>query len=388
MSLHKNSSKASLFIDYIPAELRENKRWEIIYYVKNPFSKKLVRKAIRVKPMNSITKRRKLGRHLVKNINIELQKGWNPFKTEKNAAAFKVFITEVDQFVKRLRLQLKKGDVRPETLKSYRSYANVIKNYTITYHKENTTIFDVNTNFLIEFLDYIYYDCENSSTTRNNYLSFLKIIFSHFKTKKIIGSNPCDEIKHLPKKQKQKTIIPKGVRQNIVRYLEVENKAYLTLCLACFYCFIRRTELSKIKVKDVILRQGIIQITNTNSKNKKTQSVTIPNNFIMYLADHLKNAVNDDYLFSADNYKPGINQLNPRQISREWNRMKKAIDIPKQYTWYSLKDTGITELLLQGVPTIKVRDQARHHSISQTEVYTPREILKAEAEIKNNNNSF
>ncbi len=38
----------SIFVDYIPAELKENLTWEIVYYVKNPLTGKLVRKRNRV----------------------------------------------------------------------------------------------------------------------------------------------------------------------------------------------------------------------------------------------------------------------------------------------------------------------------------------------------
>ena len=88
-----------------------------------------------------------------------------------------------------------------------------------------------------------------------------------------------------------------------------------------------------------------------------------------------------DYLFS-ESYLPGAVQLAPKKISDEWVKIRTALKLPKKYQWYSLKDTGITNMLKAGVPTIAVRDQARHHSIIQTEAYTPKEILKANVDIK------
>ena len=115
---------------------------------------------------------------------------------------------------------------------------------------------------------------------------------------------------------------------------------------------------------------------NTKQLAKKKLDVLIP-----FLVNHLKNAEMGDYLFS-NNYLPGRNKLPPKKISDEWVKVRTALNLPKKYQWYSLKDTGITNLLKAGVPPIAVRDQARHHSITQTEAYTPKEILKANVDIK------
>ena len=52
--------------------------------------------------------------------------------------------------------------------------------------------------------------------------------------------------------------------------------------------------------------------------------------------------------------------------------MRKALNIKKEYQLYSLKDTGISNLLNSGVPPLKVRDHARHSALAMTEKYTQR----------------
>lgn len=52
------------------------------------------------------------------------------------------------------------------------------------------------------------------------------------------------------------------------------------------------------------------------------------------------------------------------------------------------KDTGITDLISAGVPLLSVRDQARHQSIKQTDEYTPRNMIKADAFVKNSGVKF
>ena len=164
-----------------------------------------------------------------------------------------------------------------------------------------------------------------------------------------------------------------------VKTLRDTNFHYYVLCMLTYYCFIRRTEITKLKVSDVHLHQGYILIDGTNSKNKKTESVTIPDIFLPDLALHLAKANNSDYLFSTNNFKAGKEPITPKKISDEWAKFRKLHKFDSKYQFYSLKDTGITDLLNTGIPAIKVRDQARHHDLKITESYTARNKFADEA---------
>ena len=48
MSKLQNSKKTP-FVDFVPAELRKNKTWRIVYYVINPYTNQLEIKKVRVK---------------------------------------------------------------------------------------------------------------------------------------------------------------------------------------------------------------------------------------------------------------------------------------------------------------------------------------------------
>ena len=138
-----------------------------------------------------------------------------------------------------------------------------------------------------------------------------------------------------------------------------------------YYCFIRRTELTKLKVSDVELVNNRIVLRSEISKNKKTESVTIPRKFLPTLIKHLENAKNTDYLFGED-FKACDTRLKPAKISSTWDKFRLENNVDMIYQFYSLKDTGITDLLKAGLPAIKVRDQARHHDLKITEKYTAR----------------
>jgi hypothetical protein len=66
-------------VHYVPAELRLNKDWIIVYYIINPFTNKLVRKRFRVKPMKNIVERKRFAKRTLATLNSKLERGWNPF---------------------------------------------------------------------------------------------------------------------------------------------------------------------------------------------------------------------------------------------------------------------------------------------------------------------
>lgn len=57
--------------------------------------------------------------------------------------------------------------------------------------------------------------------------------------------------------------------------------------------------------------------------------------------------------------------------------MRPGIGLAKEYKFYSLKDTGITNMLRAKTDILSVRDQARHSNIAITDTYTPKDIADA-----------
>lgn len=382
MSKPEISSK-SLFVDYIPAELKENKTWIIEYYVKNPFSDELQRKRFRVKPIKNITERRKLGRRMVTEINKRLAEGWNPFFQAKGTKELTKITDAVALFMRRTLREYEDGNARYDTYKTYRSQCAVLETYLLeVVEKPDLLCYQLDEDFVGNYLDHVRYEKGLSARTRDNYLGFLGTLCAFLISKKYMATNPTQNFHKINRKEKRRTLIDKSMRGLIFDYWTHRNTQYLTLCMVCYYCLIRRTELTKIKVSDVSLHSSTLWIDGSDSKNRKSRHVTIPDKLLPFLGDHIKAAKNSDFLFSANEFLPGVRKLRPDRITRNWDYMRKELSLGNEIHWYSLKDSGITDLLAAGVPLISVRDQARHHSSAQTDAYTPRKILKANQNIK------
>lgn len=371
--LQKKVSKKSLFIDYIPAVLQATtgNNWMIVFYVKEPGKEKLKRFRRRVPKLKSKTERRKLAARMCGNINEKLTDGWTPFFDGYEANEYKKLIDVMDVFLEQCERRLKDHLFRPDSYRAYLSFANNIKNYLKEQGKENLFCVELTKDFIIKFLDYIYFDKKRTARTANNYLSFFSTLCTFLLDRKLIPSNPTNGIQKRKVGKKKREILPATLRNEIFKYLASQNPNYLTVCLTVYFCFIRRTEITKLLVKHVDLKNDTIFIPAEISKNKKDGVVTIPRKLKIMLVKHLENACMDDYLFSED-FTPGTTQLQPKKISDEWSKMRKVLKFANKYQFYSLKDTGITEMFLLGVPSKKIRDQARHYDIKITESYTPR----------------
>ena len=310
---------------------------------------------------------------MVDDINSKLFAGWNPFVEDmpKNKTeVVKSFNEVIDEFVSQTEKDVQLNIKRPDTLRSYHSFIRMIKLYFRQTKRLNLKITSIKRSMIIKYLDWILYDRNNNPRTYNNHLGFWVTFLNYCIDRGYIQNNSALTIKKKPVHKKKRKVLPPDVKEK-VKILAVDNPEYYTLCMMTYYCFIRRTELTKLKVKDLHLPY-FITIPADVSKNRKENNVTIPKQLNALLQKHIKGANIDDYIFSANNFKPGPKKMHPKKISDTWSKFRKKHQIANEYQFYSLKDTGITDLLRKGIPAIKVRDQARHYDLRITEAYTAR----------------
>jgi integrase/recombinase XerD len=360
-----------VFIDYKPAELKLTKEWVIVYYAKNPVTNKLERIRLRVPALSNKKDRLKLAKVIVVGINLKLASGWSPF-LEETGKFYKTFTSSVDDFLQSIKKQLKDDIVRPDTLRTYNSNLNLLKQFIEEKNLKIIFALELNKKFCINYLDWIYIERDSSPRTRNNHLSFLRLFCGFLINRGVLNENPVAGIQPMKLPVKTRQVFPEAIKQKIYDKLITYENGFYTLCMATYFCFIRNTELGKLKVWMFNFNDNSIFLPKEISKNKKDEIITIPSQFLERLKNHIGEADANDYVFSSDNFKPGRVKMPVRKIANSWEVLRTELKLPSKYQFYSLKDTGITDLLNSGVAAIKVRDQARHYDIKITEMYTPR----------------
>ena len=372
-NITKKSSNKLIFVDYRPAELKINKAWYIEYYVKSPSTDKLVRFRNRVPQIKTKRARELYAKKMIEAINIKLYNGWSPWYENPNNN-YKLISDAFELYINKLKKEMSDGIKRPDTLRAYTSFVSNVQRYIDEKQLAIKYLVEIDFRFVSGFLDYIYYEKNNSPATYNNYLAYFKAFLEWAKAKDYIKQNATDNIKNKPKIQKKREPLTQEVKA-CIKELKNTDFHFFVACMLTYFCLIRRTELTKLKVADIRLIESCIILDASITKNRKTDSVTIPDVFLPILAQHLQYAKNSDYLFSTDNFKPGRKQLTPKKISDTWAKYRNLYGFDSKFQFYSLKDTGIMDLLNSGVPSIKVRDQARHYDIKQTESYTTRNLI-------------
>ena len=97
------------------------------------------------------------------------------------------------------------------------------------------------------------------------------------------------------------------------------------------------------------------------------------NSMLQFLKSLFRSFVSDGLAshnpFAAFKGKPGMRPYTTKNLFAVWQRMREELSMPDSYHFYSLKDTGITEMLESGMPSKFVKDLAGHHSLTMTERY-------------------
>lgn len=271
-------------------------------------------------------------------------------------------MTTLNEIATRYRLNLSRLP-KYNTRKDYGQRFNVFLSWC---SKERYT--DVSEIDFGKFLDHVFLDRGVSPRTYNNYRTWCRSFCSWMQRQHIIEENPMDGIAPMREPGKVRQPLPVKELRRIKEYLVVHDRHFLLAVMMEYYCFIRPEELSQLKVGDIDVKRHAIHVRASISKNGKAEMVGL-NNAIVSLMRELGTlrAPKEWYIFSC-RLRPGATKLDARMFRDRWARLRKRLGLPKEYQFYSLKDSGIRDLA-NSAGIVIARDQARHSSIAVTNKY-------------------
>lgn len=352
-------------------KLYTGKEWYVGFNAFDPASKSMRRKKIKLNHIKKIGERRQYADGLMKRLIVKLEKGWNPWIEAENEKAYKTFAEACDHYKRYIQKLLNDGVLREDTHRSYKSQLQNIEKWNMKRTIPISYIYQFNREFITEFLDYVYEDLKRSVITRNNYLLFTSNFSQFLVDKQYMKVKPSNGINAISTKhvKKKRSVIEEKDVVRLCDYLSSKNKHYLLACYILHYCFVRRKEMSYLQLKHFNLQKQTLFIPADISKNGGSEIVTLPEKIIHLMVDlNIFNYPSDYYLFS-ENFQPGEYRKHEKQFTDFWSyHVRKDLKFPERYQFYSLKDTGITDML-ERYDILTVRDQARHSSIEMTNKY-------------------
>jgi integrase len=200
----------------------------------------------------------------------------------------------------------------------------------------------------------------NPNTVRKE-LSVIKAVYNRLNRE---GKIKVDTKKVVCKRgeEKVKTVYDPDELQTLFDYAEKhEKEMHLLYCLV-FYGFIRPIEAMRLQWSDVDLENRHITLPGTKSKNKKTESVTIPEPLFVVLSK-MKNADKTAYLM------PTFAQNSRTMRNGYHDKIRRATGLKQGLTIYALKHTGVQQVYRQTNDIKLIQRMCRHGNSSVTDKY-------------------
>ncbi|MBR6867124.1 MAG: site-specific integrase [Prevotella sp.] len=317
---------------------------------------------------------------VVDRLRDELKAGWNPWMQQSGTLVYASWSEACERYKAYLAKQLNEHNMRPDSVASYMSYQRVLMRWVADERKNVRYAYQFDKRLVDAFLDHVFLDKDNSIQTRNNYLSWMKSFSTWLLGKSYIEQDPTAGIPRMKVKSKTKNrdVIPDSVLQSIHDYLQAHNRHFLLACYLLHYLFVRPREIAQLKIEDFSLKNKTLLIHGDVAKNWQDAVVTLPVHVIELMLDlDVFRSPGSWYLFSAG-FRPGSEFRSEKFFRDYWTRvLRKELKFSDRYKFYSLKDTGITNMLRANTDVLSVRDQARHSSILITDIYTPKDIKQA-----------
>lgn len=348
---------------YSTPRLHQGKSWYIDFLAFDPASGKLKRKKYHVDNIKGTRARKAQAAEMITMLTEKLRTGWTPWAELNNSRGYALLTDVMERYLQHVERQS-----RRKTVFTYTSRVNILRQYLSTLPRPPRYAYQIDQAFITSFLDWIYLDRGLSARTRNNYRGWAYSFCEFMVQRGNLQENPVAKIGSVREDAKiRKDLTPEQLRQ-LTAYLKEHDPYFLLACSFEYFTFIRPTELTFLRVRDIDTRGQRVFVSGTFSKNRQDGYVAL-NDTLMTLLFRLRVLEQDSewYLFGKG-MRPGPERLGPDRFNKRWQQIRRALKWPKELQFYSLKDSGIRDLAnAEGVVT--ARDQARHSDISTTNKY-------------------
>ncbi|MBQ7209570.1 MAG: tyrosine-type recombinase/integrase [Paludibacteraceae bacterium] len=299
---------------------------------------------------------------MIATINSRLAGGWSPFGESENVRYYTQLKEVCDLYIAE-----KTKELKPDTLRSYKSFCRIFVKWCDKTVPDCKCIL-FNRVLAIRYMDYVYNERKVSARGYNNQLKMARALFSWAVEKCYCKENPFETIKVKKEQEKKRVLIPEEVRQKIKEYFDNVNPQYNIVMQLIYTSLLRPKEVSRVQIKQINLQQHYIYMPSDKTKNGHHRYAFLSDELCELLSPLIEHANSEWYLISAD-YMPGVVAMDSKLYRKHWEKMRKALKLPDEMQLYSLRDSGINNMLKSGIDPLTVMQAADHHDLSMTTRY-------------------
>lgn len=364
-------SELTRIAKFYPAVLTTQGDKRVIQFsVFDPQTEKMVRKRIRLgrtlKPYRTKAEQNRVAQRMCEEVNAKLRGGWSPLHEADTSRLYTPLPVLRDKFLDAKRAE----GCRDTTLVQYTSVCNLFLRWVEDYGFSTCFSGTFLRPQAVQYMDYCM-ELGNRHRSYNNTIKVLKVLFAWAVEHCYAKENPFANIKQLKKEQKIRILVDGESRKKIDDYYKKVCPAMRIVIRLVYNSAIRPAEILRLKVGDVNLAEHFIYVSAENAKNHHERFASLTPELVEMLAEHIGSADERLYIFgNAAFVRPAKVVANPQFFQKSWARMREKVGIPKEMQLYSLRDSGLTDLLHAGVDQLTVQHHADHSSLAMQDIYT------------------
>ena len=367
--------------NFKPAKLYDadgnlSKRWFVFYYFKNPDTGKYQRfREMISTSLKNRSARYNKAKELKDAMNKRLREGFNPFSDSDPR------LTNILDSIK--YLEEVQSSLRKRTRHTYscllRRFEEFLTNPRIGL--ASLTVEEFSFIHAQRFMDYYRKKHKLENRTYNYAVIHMRGFFNVFVEREWIRNNPFKKVKTLEVEETEIVAFTedelKKLRENLPEY----NYDLYIVAGLIYYCFLRPAEIMRLQVYHFHVNEGYISVPANVSKNKRQNTIDIPDNFIEDLKQFDLNHPSTHYVF-ARHLKRGDKEAAPTRIAGYWREFANQYGIKKNI--YSLKHTGNGRAAENGISARDLQLHNRHSHLDMTQRYLDRFSKKVSTKVVKN----
>ena len=353
-----------------PVLHKSRKNWYVDFTILDPASGTMKRKKYMLNRFHGLKARQEMAKQKILWIVEEVKNGWNPWVKAVTTREFTPWGTVITRYKEYLLAADRKGLLKHKTVYDYQSRVKIFEQFMDENDIRLQYVYQFDRGLCMEFLDYLYYDKDVSAVTRNGYRTWLSTLAGWLIDKQYIGrdDNPVADIRMMREEEKKREPLSKEALKALNGYLEEHNRRFLLACYVEYYMNIRPDEMRFLKIGYIDIANCIVTLPGKFAKNRKRQEVTVPKKVLKLMIDlKVFESPSQYHLFGPD-LAPSREQVAVNRFRQEWAKIRRAMNWPDSYQFYSLKDSGISDNI-DRYGLLAARDQARHADAATTNRY-------------------
>jgi integrase len=368
---------AADILGYVPPELHQGKEWYIDFYARDPLTGEMRRKRIKCNRIKAIAQRKLWARQVMAEITRKLQAGWTPFVAAEPGQAFVTIGDALDQWDRSKVRQL-----RHSSPYSYTSISSVLREWCREQELLEKYVHAFNGGHASAFMHYLSDVRLIGNRTYNNYLMHCTMLWAYLIERRMAATNPFKGLTKRKQPRKTRTYLSTQERREMVTYTNDHDPHFLLPLLLVYGCLIRPAELKRLRVGHVDIERQVISLPAEITKSGIERWPAIPDWLVPYLRAANLHLLPSKTWLVGNMLEPGSKPVARNTLSNHWVKLRAHLRWDNTKQLYSLRDTGIIQLLRDGVDLLHVMQQAGHTDVDSTNQYLKHAFPHGPAEIK------